>query len=267
MTPMETLANCLLSRWLTADQVVDEADPDRSGGIEFEDFCDLCVGTLQLSLSEIEIRDIFDLMDADESGCISPDELKQAIEKSTKSRVAKMLADSYIDQEQQGESSPADTKLVALVAHNNMKPGMMTFVAKHREFFKTMRIVTTGSTGGALEKKLGLKIAHKVASGPLGGDQEIGGMITNDQVAATFFFIDPLSSHPHEADIRALTRICQVHNCAMSTNPISGEALVHAFQTSPMHIDMLHQNSKRGESAVVQEYKQAQQTVITAVAK
>ena len=85
------------------------------------------------------------------------------------------------------------TRLVALVAHNNMKPSMMNFVAKYIDFFKTVSIVTTGSTGSALEKKLGLTVACKVASGPLGGDQEIGGMITNDAVAAAFFFIDPLS--------------------------------------------------------------------------
>ena len=75
---------------------------------------------------------------------------------------------------------------------------MMNFVAKHRDFFKTVQITTTGSTGAALEKKLGLKIARKVASGPLGGDQEIGAMITTDDCGAAFFFIDPLSAHPHE---------------------------------------------------------------------
>jgi methylglyoxal synthase len=120
-----------------------------------------------------------------------------------------------------------------------MKKSMMVFVASHLDFFRTVSIVTTGSTGGALEKKLGLTIARKVrackiiqsaratcgsdmqistnhplrvrggcvgllswrwqvASGPLGGDQEIGGMITNDEVACVFFFIDPLSAHPHE---------------------------------------------------------------------
>ena len=56
-----------------------------------------------------------------------------------------------------------------------------------------MQITTTGSTGAALEKKLGLKIARKVASGPLGGDQEIGAVITTDDYGAAFFFIDPLS--------------------------------------------------------------------------
>ena len=76
-------------------------------------------------------------------------------------------------------------------------------MAKHRGFFKTVQITTTGSTGGALEKKLGLRIGRKVASGPLGGDQEIGGFITKDECAAAFFFIDPLSAHPRAAGVPA----------------------------------------------------------------
>ena len=131
------------------------------------------------------------------------------------------------------------TRLIALVAHNNMKPSMLRFVTKHVSFFKQVQIVTTGSTGLSLEKALNLKIAQKVASGPLGGDQQIGAMITQDEVAGAFFFVDPLTAHPHEADINALTRICEVHNCALATNPISGEALVHAFQTSLVHIALL----------------------------
>ena len=130
-------------------------------------------------------------------------------------------------------------RLIALVAHNNMKPSMLRFVIKHASFFKQVQIVTTGSTGAVLEKALNLKIAHKVASGPLGGDQQIGAMITQDEVAGAFFFVDPLTSHPHEADIHALTRICEVHNCALATNSISAEALVHAFQTSLVHIALL----------------------------
>ena len=147
-----------------------------------------------------------------------------------------------------------------------MKPSMMAFVAKHRDFFKTVQIVTTGSTGASLEKKLGLKIARKVASGPLGGDQEIGGMITTDDVAAAFFFIDPLSAHPHEADIRALTRICEVHNIACATNPISGAALCYAFCNNNRHMLLLSKFKKTNTSDVVANYKKQQAAVISAVA-
>ena len=160
------------------------------------------------------------------------------------------------------------TRLVALVAHNNMKPSMMNFVAKHIDFFKTVSIVTTGSTGSALEKKLGLTVACKVASGPLGGDQEIGGMITNDAVAASFFFIDPLSAHPHEADIRALTRICEVHNVPCATNPSSAKALVHSFTTNEeFRLTLSKYITANTESDVVAAYMENQKKIIEAVAK
>ena len=284
-TPLESFANSLLSRWMTPEQVAREADADLSGEIEWDEFEDLCKGTLRLKLSSKEMREVFDFVDADGSGSISPEELQTAISGAMKTSEAKMMAGvaqaramEQMNAEslvpalpgggEVGEAPPPapDTKLIALVAHNNMKPAMMAFVAKHRNFFKNVCIVTTGSTGAALEKKLGLSIAVKVASGPLGGDQEIGGMITRDEVAAAFFFIDPLSSHPHEADIRALTRICDVHNCAAATNPSTGEALVHAFVTCPTASFLLDKAQKREESAAVEEYKKGQTAVIAAVA-
>ena len=150
---------------------------------------------------------------------------------------------------------------------------MLRFVTKHVAFFKQVNIITTGSTGSTLEKELNLKIAVKVASGPLGGDQEIGAKITQDEVAGAFFFVDPLSAHPHEADIQALTRICLVHDCALATNPISGEALVHAFQTSLVHIEKLEKADIKEKSpfnkrsSVMRMYLDKQALVINATKK
>jgi methylglyoxal synthase len=108
-----------------------------------------------------------------------------------------------------------------------------------------------------------LKIKHKVASGPLGGDQEIGSLVTKDEVAAAFFFIDPLSAHPHDADIKALVRIMDVHNIACATNPITGSALIAAFQSNIGNFrNCLYVDHSRDESEVVLTYKMHQQTVI-----
>merc|ERR1711988_1054630 len=109
------------------------------------------------------------------------------------------------------------------------KPAMMAFVAAHLDFFRAARIVTTGSTGRALESGLGVKIDTKVSSGPLGGDQEIGGMIAQGKVGAVFFFRDPLSAHPHDSDIQALGRLCDVHNSMAAGSPASGTALTHTL--------------------------------------
>lgn len=163
---------------------------------------------------------------------------------------------------------PSDSKFVALVAHNEMKPSMMSFVKKHLAFFSGCRIVTTGSTGAALEKKLGLKITLKVSSGPLGGDQEIGALISQHQLGAVFFFRDPLSSHPHESDIQALARLCDVHNVMASTNPASGDTLVFALQNCQEAKGILKcpRNDQPRESVVVKAYKRRQAAVIKNVA-
>ena len=265
LTPMETLASHLLFRWMTAEQVVHEADGDMSGEIDLAEFEDLCLGTLRLDLTKEQIAQVFHTIDEDKSGMCSAEEMKKAIDTTLKAMEKKQM-EAKAPPEDEGDLRN-DTKLVALVAHNNMKPSMMTFVAQHRDFFKKVMITTTGSTGAALEKKLGLRIARKVASGPLGGDQEIGGMITTDDVAAAFFFIDPLSAHPHEADIRALTRICEVHNTACATNPVSGDALVYAFENNQRHRQLLMKDKTRSESDVVGTYKVVQQAVINNVAE
>jgi len=238
-----------------------------SAEIDIAEFKDLCLHILHLPLTEHEVTEVFETVDQDKSGSCSAAEMKVAIESATASEGKEQLAKAMAGREDEGDVRE-NTRLVALVAHNNMKPAMMAFVAKHREFFKTVQIVTTGSTGGALEKKLGLKIARKVASGPLGGDQEIGALVTTGDVAVVFFFIDPLSAHPHESDIIALVRICEVHNTCLATNPATGDVVVHAFLTRSSNINALRKKAdpKREESDVVAQYKRGQQAVISNVA-
>jgi len=78
--------------------------------------------------------------------------------------------------------------LVALVAHNKMKAQMASFVELNTDFFKHCCILTTGSTGKILEDKLGLEVHHKVDSGPLGGDQEIGALVTQGKYSKEMTF-------------------------------------------------------------------------------
>jgi len=152
--------------------------------------------------------------------------------------------------------------LVALVAHNKMKAQMASFVELNVEFFKHCRIITTGSTGKTLEDKLGLDVHHKVASGPLGGDQEIGALVTQGLVSAIFFFKDPLSAHQHAADIEALTRVCDVHNVPYATNSASGKSLITAM--AAMGLAFARDDD---ESNTVKEYKAEQQRVIQRISR
>merc|ERR1712170_238256 len=109
-----------------------------------------------------------------------------------------------------GDDASAE-RFVALVAHNNMKGAMVAFVEKHLWYFRRVKIVTTGSTGKLLQSRLGLEVAVMVKSGPLGGDQQVGAMMSENKVAGVFFFKDPLTAHMHNADIEALCRVADVH--------------------------------------------------------
>eukprot|EP01025_Chloroclados_australasicus_P029008 TRINITY_DN2880_c0_g3_i1.p1 TRINITY_DN2880_c0_g3~~TRINITY_DN2880_c0_g3_i1.p1 ORF type:complete len:293 (+),score=24.37 TRINITY_DN2880_c0_g3_i1:203-1081(+) len=158
------------------------------------------------------------------------------------------------------QSTAVEKKYVGLVAHNHMKSALISFVEEHVECFKQWPLVTTGSTGASLQKKLGVEVAHKVSSGPLGGDQEIGAMISQNQVAALFFFQDPLDSHPHQHDIHALVRLCDVYQVPYATNKASAIALLGMVKELGTEFSL-------GESTVVETYKANQKKVIASHGK
>ncbi|AFZ66585.1 methylglyoxal synthase [Deinococcus peraridilitoris] len=114
---------------------------------------------------------------------------------------------------------------VALIAHDKKKLDLALFVLQHREVLAHYHLVATGTTGGILQDKTGLKV-ERVLSGPLGGDQQIGARIAEERIKAVFFFRDPLTAQPHEPDVSALVRLCDVHDVPLATNPSSASALM-----------------------------------------
>lgn len=106
----------------------------------------------------------------------------------------------------------------ALVAHDGRKDALIRFVGEHKEFFASQHLVATATTAGRLEDTWELIVARTVLSGPKGGDQEIGGLISRGVVDAVFFFRDPLWAQPHQADVNALVRVCEVANVPIATN-------------------------------------------------
>lgn len=117
--------------------------------------------------------------------------------------------------------------MIALIAHDRRKPDMLAFVLKHVEFFRRHRLVATGSTGNLLAEHSGLEI-ERVCHGPDGGDLVIGGRVATGQVKAVIFFRDPLTAQPHEPDVSALMRVCDVHDVPLATNRSTAEAIVRA---------------------------------------
>ncbi len=118
---------------------------------------------------------------------------------------------------------------IALVAHDEKKTDMVLFVQRHIEFLKQCELTATGTTGQVLSDATGLKIT-KMMSGPMGGDQQIGAKAATGEINAIIFLRDPLTAQPHEPDITALLRICDVHNVPLATNQASADMIVKALQ-------------------------------------
>lgn len=105
-----------------------------------------------------------------------------------------------------------------MIAHDEKKIEMMKFATNFKELLLKHDIVATGTTGTKLTEFVPELKVTKVASGPLGGDAQIAAQIVEKKIDAVLFFIDPLSSHPHDPDINGLIRICVVYNIPLALN-------------------------------------------------
>ena len=121
---------------------------------------------------------------------------------------------------------------LALIAHESKKEDMVLLVKAHREELAQLDLVATRGTGKLIEARTGLQVTL-LESGPRGGDHQIGAMVTNGDVRAVFFLRDPLTAQPHEPDISALLRICDVHDVPLATNLTTAEAVLHLLFEHP----------------------------------
>ena len=120
---------------------------------------------------------------------------------------------------------------IALIAHDGKKASMVSFVMKRLAFFQRedVDIVATGTTG-TLVANAGVNKVECVASGPMGGDAEIGAMVTRGEIDGVVFFRDPLDKHPHDVDISMLMRLCDVHEIPLATNYKSAHIMIKYFK-------------------------------------
>ena len=121
---------------------------------------------------------------------------------------------------------------LALIAHDGKKEEMVKLAREHRDELAGLSLVATRSTGQLVREGTGLAITL-VNSGPMGGDQQIGGMVASGVVKAVIFLRDPLMAQPHEPDIAALLRVCDVHNVPLATNLATAEAVMHLLFEHP----------------------------------
>ena len=111
------------------------------------------------------------------------------------------------------------------LSHTTRKDEMLDFVSHHQDLLKHFHLIATRTTGTLINEKYQLNV-ETMMSGPLGGDQQIGARVATEQVDYVIFLRDPLTSQPHEPDINALLRLCDVHNIPLATNRKSAHILL-----------------------------------------
>ena len=116
-------------------------------------------------------------------------------------------------------------KHIAVVAHDNKKQDLVEWAKFNRDLLAHHQVYATGTTGEMLEKELGFEIT-KLQSGPLGGDQQVGAMISSDEIDFLIFFWDPLEPMPHDPDVKALLRMAAVWNIPIACNRASADFMI-----------------------------------------
>jgi len=122
---------------------------------------------------------------------------------------------------------------IALIAHDKKKKDIVNFAIAYKKIFERHNIYATGTTGKRIIDATGIDV-KRVLSGPLGGDQQIGAKIAENNMDLVIFLRDPLTAQPHEPDILALIRLCDVHNIPIGTNIGTAEILIKALERGDM---------------------------------
>ena len=118
---------------------------------------------------------------------------------------------------------------IALIAHDKKKAVITGLAVKYKDVLAKHELIATGTTGTLIMGETGLNI-KRMKSGPLGGDQQIGSMIAEGKLDLVVFLRDPLTAQPHEPDVSALLRLCDVQEIPLATNARSAEIMLKALE-------------------------------------
>lgn len=164
-----------------------------------------------------------------------------------------------------------EMRQLALVAHNHMKPAMRRFVESHSEILKKFRITGTNTTMKLCKELFAgdpdVKYGNTFTSGPLGGDAQLAALMVMEDVGGVIFFVDPLTAHPHQADIDSLIRLTNVNNIMLVTNPATGTSMMYLLKCAleNKRKEMMPSFFYTLESPAVEDYKKQQKAALQAV--
>ena len=133
---------------------------------------------------------------------------------------------------------------IALIAHDKKKDDMIGFATAYKLILEQHTLFATGTTGLKIMEATGMTV-HRFQSGPLSGDQEIGALIANNKMDMVIFLRDPLTAQPHEPDVTALIRLCDVYEVPLATNMGTGEVLIKGLERG----DISWRNLVRGKTS------------------
>ena len=119
-------------------------------------------------------------------------------------------------------------RTLAVIAHDHKKADLVAWATFNRETLGRFRLLATRHTARIMQDKVGLTVEW-LLSGPEGGDAQIAALVATGAVDAVYFFVDPLSAQPHDPDIRALLRVCNVHNVPLATNLATADLVMAAL--------------------------------------
>ena len=118
---------------------------------------------------------------------------------------------------------------LALIAHDKKKDSIVEFTKRYKSVLGELELIATGTTGQIIMEATNLNV-RRYKSGPLGGDQQIGALIPEGEIDMIIFFRDPLTSQPHEPDINALLRLCDVYEIPLATNAATAKMLIEGIE-------------------------------------
>lgn len=117
---------------------------------------------------------------------------------------------------------------IALIAHDGKKQDMLDLVRRYLEILVESKVIATGTTGALVSDEFRIPV-ERMVSGPHGGDLQVGALIVAGEIDLLIFLRDPLTAHPHEPDIQALMKICDVHGVPLATNTTTAALCLNAY--------------------------------------